>query len=299
MKTRFASALFALALPLLAQQEPAAAPAENLFYKAYWLEKGERNFAEAMTLYDQFLAQAPEHRLAKFAATNQFELLTRAGKTKDADAFAKKYEKLLGSVATGAPARAEGGDRPAGGAPERGDGARGEGGGRRGNFDPQARMAELKKQLEDAKAAGDTEKVAQLEARIKQMEQMAQGGGAGQGGGGRRGGFGQAVEFAKMDKAALDQFKTERLTQMSAMVERLKENGMEDRAKQVEESITSLKKALDDNKLDEAQKIYDKMREGMGRRRGGGGGGDGAPPAGGGANGAGGGERRGGGGGGK
>ena len=51
MKIRFAAALFALALPLMSQ-DAASAPAETLFYKAYWMEKGERNFAEAMSLYE-------------------------------------------------------------------------------------------------------------------------------------------------------------------------------------------------------------------------------------------------------
>ena len=55
MKIRFASALFALALPVLAQAPAANAAAENTFYKAFWMEKGERNFAGAMALYEQFL----------------------------------------------------------------------------------------------------------------------------------------------------------------------------------------------------------------------------------------------------
>lgn len=304
MKIRFAAALFALALPLAAQD--AAATAENLFYKAYWMEKGERDFAAAMTLYDQFLSQAPEHRLAKQAATFQFDLLTRSGKTKDAEAFAKKYEKLLGNVAVGAPARADGEGRGRGGE-GRGEGR---GPGAAGGGDMAARLAELKKQLEEAKAAGDTEKVAQLENRIRRMEQMAQGGGAGgqggqggpgqrgQGGpGGRRGGilFGDTklADASPEDITALK----ERLGNMEPMLERMRENMPEDKMKSLEEGITALKKALDENKMEDAQKALDKVRENMprmGGRRGGGGGG--AP--GGGGGGEGGEPRRGGGGGG-
>ena len=41
MNIRFTSALLALALPVLAQGDAASAP-ENLFYKAFYLEKGTR-----------------------------------------------------------------------------------------------------------------------------------------------------------------------------------------------------------------------------------------------------------------
>ncbi len=274
--------------------EAAATPAETIFYKAYWMEKGERNFAEAITLYEQFLAQAPEHRLAKQAATFEFDLMTRAGKTKEAEAFAKKYEKLLGNVAVGAPARADGEGRGRGGE-GRGAGAGGAAGAGAGG-DMQARLAELKKQLEDAKAAGETEKVAQLEQRIKRMEQMGQGGGAGgRGQGGAGGGrmrnplFGNQ-KLADMSADELTQFK-DGLANMEPMLERMKENLTEEQVKAVEESLTALKTALDANKLEDAQKAVDKLRENMPRRGGrrggegggGGGGGEGgARPAGGG-----------------
>src|SRR5262249_39681412 len=95
-------------------------------------------------------------------------------------------------------------------------------------------------------------------------------GGQGQGGGGRRGGFNQPVKkFAEMTKEELDEFKTQRLERMTGFVERMRENGQEDRAKQMEEGISAVKKALGDNKLDDAQKAWDKMTAGM--RRGGGG----------------------------
>src|SRR5262249_30498639 len=54
MKIRVASLLLALALPLTAQ-EPVADQTEAIFYKAYYLEKGQRDFAGAMSLYEQFL----------------------------------------------------------------------------------------------------------------------------------------------------------------------------------------------------------------------------------------------------
>jgi hypothetical protein len=135
MKIRIASTLLALALPLVAQ-EPAS-QVEAVFYKAYYLEKGQRDFAGAMTLYQQFLEKAPTHDLAKEAAKQQFRLLDRTGKTKERDAFQAKYKDLIGSMTAGGtrPERPERGDRPEGGRGERGErGGRGGFGGRSGGM---------------------------------------------------------------------------------------------------------------------------------------------------------------------
>ena len=136
MNFRIASTLLALALPLCAQEQ-SPSQVEATFYKAYYLEKGQRDFAGAMALYEEFLTKAPEHALAKEAATLQFKLLDRTGKTKERDAFKAKYEKLLGNIAD-APTRpaagGEGGERgERGERPQRGQGGQaGPGGGRGG-----------------------------------------------------------------------------------------------------------------------------------------------------------------------
>src|SRR5262245_53577269 len=71
MQLRLAAALLTLALPVLAQN-PAATEAENVFFKAFYLEKGERDLPGAMALYEKFLAMAPDHPKAKVAAQQQF-----------------------------------------------------------------------------------------------------------------------------------------------------------------------------------------------------------------------------------
>ncbi len=267
MKIRFAAALFALSFPLLAQ-DPAAS--EALFYKAYWLQNGERNFAEAMTLYDKFLQAAPEHPLVGRAAQFQFELLTRAGKTEEAKAFAVKYEKQLGKVAVPAPAAPKAdapATRPAGQAG--GDNAQ--------------RLADLKKQLEEAKASGDEETATRLQRQIARLEQAGgEGGGpGGPGGRGARGGMFGSKKLAEMTPEELEQFKGG-MERMSGMIERMKEANP-DGAKSMEENFNALKTALDANNLEEAQKVLDKVRESMpqrggrGGRGGQGGGGGGAP----------------------
>lgn len=274
MRIGIAAAVFALALPALAQ-DPAAA--ETTFYKAYYLEKGERDFAQAMALYDKFLAAAPEHKLAKVAAQQQLGLLQKTGKSKEAEAFAAKWEKVIGR--TGAPV-AEGGDKPAAEGGARGGEARAEGG---ADAAPaRARMAErltqLKEELAKAKESGDEAKAKQLEDQIKRMETAGAQGGrgqagqGGQGGQGRRGGFGQPVKkFAEMSKDEMDQFKTQRLEQMSRMIDMVRQRQGDDAAKKIEDSVAEVKKALDAGKIEDAQKAWDKLQENMPRRRGGGG----------------------------
>jgi hypothetical protein len=279
--------LLALALPVFAQ-DTAPSANEVLFYKAFFLEKGERDFAAAMSLYEKFLTAEPNHRLAKVAAQNNLNLLQRTGKGKDAEVFAQKYEKLLGGVAAPAPAPA---DRPAaeGEAPRgegRGQGGPGGQGGQRGQGRPamtpeqmQERLKGLKDELAKAKESGDTERVAQLERQIARMEnpqagQRGQGGQGGPGGQGGRRGM-QVKKFADMSKDELEEFKTTRLDGMTRFIDRIRESQGDEAAKKMEDGIAEVKKALDAGKTEDAQKAYDKLMEGMrGGRRGGGGGGN-------------------------
>lgn len=287
MKIPFASALFALTLPLVAQNPtPVASEAEVMFYKAYWLEKGQNDFAGAMVLYEQFLQAAPEHKLATDAAKQQFNLLSRTGKTKERDAFKEKYGKLLGALAT-APAEGDRGvragaprdDRPAGDRPAA------------GRPEPAARIAELEKQLAKAKEEGNTEEQKRLE---QQLERMRQAGRGQPGQGGRRGGLMGALagdkKIADMTDEELTRLK-EGLAQAGGMIEMMRERNPE-QADKLEAGVGSLQKALEANDKAAAQKALDALREAMPRRGRGG-------EAGGGRGGDGGGNRGGGGGGGR
>jgi tetratricopeptide (TPR) repeat protein len=278
------AAMFALAAPLSAQA-PAASEVEAIFYKAFYLEKGQRDFAGAMTLYEQFLSKAPEHKLAGEAARQQFALLDRTGKTKERDDFRAKYGKLLGAAAE-APARPAAAEGRGEGRPEgRGEG-RGEG--RPDGQRPQrggdmaARMAELEKQLAAARESGDEEAVKRLEQQLERMKQAGERGPRGEGGQpgqGRRGGgifglLGGDKKFADMSTEEIQQVK-DGLGQASTMIERMRDGGMTEQADKLEAGIDSLKKALDANKLDDAQKALEALRASMPRRGGRGGGGGG------------------------
>jgi tetratricopeptide (TPR) repeat protein len=294
MKIRVASLLLALALPLSAQ-DPAAEQTEAIFYKAYYLEKGQRDFAGAMALYEQFLAKAPDSKLAAAAAKQQYKLLDDTGKTKERDAFKAKYEKLLGNVAN-APAAGAGAGAP----PARGDGEGRPGGA--GRPDAQARAAELEKlqkELDKAKADGNAEEVKKLEAQIERAKQGGRGPGAGgQAGGGRRGG----LMAAMMSNKKISEMTAEEVTQLKdslgnsqRMIDGMKQNGQEEQAKKLEAGIETLKKALEANKTEDAQKALDALKEVMPQRRRGGGGNGGGAGNGGGNNGGGGGTNGGGG----
>lgn len=298
MKTTITAALFALALPLCAQT-PVSAETEALFYKAYYLEKGARDYAQASELYNQFLLKAPDHKLASEAATQQFALFDRLGKTKERDAFREKYAKLL---ANAQPAR---GDRPAAGDGDAAEGGRGQRGqrgqdgqggpGAGGRMDPAARLADLEKQLAKAKEEGDDAAVERLTAQIERTKQMAERGAGGQGQRGQRGGMNMfSKPLAEMNDQEMTQFK-EGMERMSGFMDRMKQNMTEEQAKKLDDNMAALKKALDAGKTEDAQKALDALRESMPQRRRGGGGGD----AGGQGGGEGGGEGRGGQGGGR
>ena len=267
MKIRFASALLALSLPLMAQ-EPVASEAEVMFYKAFYLEKGPKDFAAAMDLYQKFLDKAPEHKLAAEAAKQQFRLLDATGKQKERDAFKAKYEKLIGNL----PAAPAAGERAAG----RGEGERG------ARPDMAARLAELEEQLKKAKEAGNADEVKRLEQAIERAKQGGRGPG-GAGGPGARGGLMGMLRGDKkvkdMSAEELGQLK-EGVGQSAQMIERMRENGMGEAADKLDAGVAGLKKALDANDLDAAQKAMDELKAAMPQRGGGRRGGEGGGPGG-------------------
>ena len=222
MRTRIATTLLALALPLVAQ-DPASAQVEAVFYKAYYLEKGQRDFAGAMALYQQFLEKAPTHKLAKEAAKQQFRLLDRTGKTKERDAFQAKYKDLIGSLASGGtrPARPERGERPERG----GRGERGERGGFGGRSGGMRGMMQLMRA--DAKVS-------------------------------------------EMSKEDLEGLK-EGLGSAGETIERMRQWMGDDVADKLTKASDDLKKAIDEGKMEEADKALNALKEAfpMGRGRGG------------------------------
>lgn len=284
MMTRWTLAALLLALPLSAQT-PAVSDGEAMFYKAYWLQKSERRFAESLVLYDQFLQLAPRHALARQAATNRLELLTQLGDLAAARTFAKQYEALLGKVAIGSPAGAEqqpgSGEAGDEGAPRggRARGGRGSRQGRGGNR--QEELATAEKALEEAKAAGDDDRVAELTQRVERLQGGGrEGGNRGRGRGrGDRGGRGGSMRVFMGDTKVADMSDEQRtqlregLANMGPMMERMRERMSEEQVKALDSSIKALEKALDDDQVEAAQKALDKLRESMPwRRRGGGGG---------------------------
>lgn len=261
--------------PVMTRQAPAqdqSTEAENLFYKAFFLDRGRSQRDAAVTLYTQFLEKAPNHSYAKLAAQNAHILLNRDGKSEEASAFRNKYATLLDADAN----RNDAGDAAAGRATG-GPGQRGERGQRPQRGEGRRampNMEELQAELTKAKEAGDEAKVKELEGQIQRIEQFRQRGGQrGQGGqGGRGGAFGLLQrKVTELSDEEIGQL-TQGLDRMSGFIDRMRDNGQDEQANKLEKSITSFKKALADGNKEEAEKIRTEITANMprfGRGRGG------------------------------
>lgn len=230
----FAAAL--LALPCVAQD--AISQADAQFYRAFYLERAERDFEGALTAYQAFVKANPEHAHAKKAAQGIVGLLGRLGRGEEASKMRKgDLAQYFAADAAGVkPASAEAkakevaeagaGERPARG--NRGQGNRGQGNrgqGQRGNR------------------------------------------GQGGAGGGRRGGMGRLfnTKLVDMDDGEMAQF-VEGLDRMGRMTQRMRDNGMAERADQLEASVKKIKEAIEGGKLEEAQKVLDELAASFRRR---------------------------------
>lgn len=251
-----------------AQDTAAAAQAENMFYRAFFLDRGERRPKEALELYTKFLEVAPAHRYAGRAAQGGLTILNNEGRMEEAEKFKAKFASQLRNVSTG-DAR-----------PEARPDARPEGAPAAANA---ARLKELKDQLEKAKEEGDEQATRRLERQIRMLESGQ--GGRGMGGEGRPGAEGRpgggragaggilgGKKLTEMNDEELASFKTG-LANTGRMAERMRENGMAEQADRLEGSIKKVKDLLEAGKKEEAQKALEEMRAGMGGGRAGRGGG--------------------------
>jgi TolA-binding protein len=279
-KMKFRAFVFAagLVLPAAAQEKEKvpAAEAEVLFLRAFYLDKGERRFDEAVELYRKFLDAAPDHRYAAPAARNAFGLLNRTGKVEEANKLREAHAKLLDRVPVadrepGAGAQAGAGDRP---------GARGGGAGAEpaaGQADARReqmaqRLADLKERLETARNEGDEQQVERLTAQIKRLEEAIAGGGAGRGpGAGRGAGGGRGGQpqkpLTEMSAEELASFQERMKPLVERMVARLRENGDDAGADKLNASYEKAIGLIKEGKLEEAEKIRAELTPR--RRRGG------------------------------
>lgn len=116
-------------LPLAAQARPGE-NVDNLFYRAFFLERGQRDYAAAAKLYQDFLGKAPDSRFAARAARSAYGLLARLDRAEEAEAFRSSHAEILGQSKAVAKTSAEEAEPP--GAGERGRGRRGGSAGRGG-----------------------------------------------------------------------------------------------------------------------------------------------------------------------
>ncbi|MAE77057.1 MAG: SAM-dependent methyltransferase [Planctomycetes bacterium] len=80
---------------LLAQGPVGQDVPEQVFYRAFFHDRGERDAPRALRLYRRFLAESPKHALAGEAARFTLNLLQQMRRGKEATAFAKQHAALL------------------------------------------------------------------------------------------------------------------------------------------------------------------------------------------------------------
>ena len=264
--------------------------AMNVFYKAFWLERGARKLGDAVTHYRKFLAMAPKSEHAPRAARSLVNLLYREDKVEEAQAAEKMFKDVLAQrPARGADARGgRGGERGGRGGMGRGErggrGGMGRGGDRGGRGgagagntgrDMTAVVQRLEKQIADAKKEGDDEMVAKLQRRLDRVKagagrQGGQGGqGAGRGGRGDRGGRGGEGRGGRGNRGGrrgmrpLNEMSKEEATQwldrMEGFMDRILERMDETRAAEFEKGFKEMKKLVAAGKLEEAEKLRAKV----------------------------------------
>lgn len=276
-----------LALPglnaqiVITEKAPAAQPAQpaqddasdSIFYKAFYLAEGARQYDQAIDLYKQFLAASPKSKLAPRAARSLVNLLYRTDKVDAAEAAKKDFAALLEQ----APAAAGAGEQDArprgeGGQRQRPPQGRGEGGAPgqapASTEQIEARKRQIKQaeeQLAEAKNAGDEEAAARLTRQIQRYKDdlaatEARGAG-GQGGRpgarqpGGQGGGRMARPFAEMTQEEA----TQAVERMGGMVDFVRQRQGDEAAKKMEDSIAKMKDLIKEGKLAEADKIRAEM----------------------------------------
>jgi len=285
MFTKTASAFALVALCSLARAQGDQKVDDNTFYKAFYLDRGEKKYDAAEPLYRKFLTAHADSNLAPMAARNLVQLLHRVGKSDDANALSQQYSALIKAAPKETPDQPANPPQPGEGGGRRGQGAGGMGG-RGGNFDPEARAKELeglKKDLEAAKTAGDQKKVDELTQRITRLENAGR---RGQGGQGGRGGFqmGPPKPLAEMSDTEREEWLTQIKERTTNMANMMRDRGNDEAADRIEEALKKYEGLVKEKKYAEAEEAMRAMMPTRGRRGGGGGGegGPGAGPAGGG-----------------
>lgn len=77
------------------EKAPASTEHDHLFYKAYFLERGERKLPQAIELYQEFLTKAGKSGYAPRAANYLVNCLNRANRLDEAREVKEKYSELL------------------------------------------------------------------------------------------------------------------------------------------------------------------------------------------------------------
>jgi hypothetical protein len=255
----------------------------NLFYKAFYLESGARKFDAAIEAYREYLGASPKGHFAPRSAYSLRQLLNRVGREDEAREVGERYKDVLSLRRRG---RMRGADARSGGRGDRGGNRRGDRGGNRDRNSEQKRnyaaqlekltknLEATEKALENAANGDDPAKIEKLQKKVNKISNQIKviqrrmergdnprrGGAEGENRGRRRG---NRPALKDMSKEDLDSM----VERMGRMVDRISQNVDADRAENIEKNYAKFKKLVEAGKLDEAQKMVNKMFGGMRRRR--------------------------------
>lgn len=256
-------------VPVLRDAEPAkATEAEVLFLRAFYFEKGERRFDEAVAAYRKFLDIAPEHRYARTAARNVIGLLNRSGKVDEATELRQKFAALVERVPVADRKETPVSAKDNRDADQGGAAAAPEGGvaslSAEQRQELESRLKTLKEQI--AQAEGDESQVQRLTRQATRIEEQLAGRAPARDRGARagRGGLSNQKPLTEMSAEELEAFQQT----MSTTLDRLRESGNTERAEQMSTAFDKLKQLIKDGKLEEAEKLRAESMRGR-RRRGG------------------------------
>ncbi len=251
----FAVLLLAGAAPR-AQEEPPAptdaeAKAETLFYRAFFAYRGERRYDEALRLYREFLAAAPEHRHAVRAARDVLTILTRRGDSGAAEEARGAYASILVD-----PAAAERAERRRRGVDDASDESEAE-----AEADPAGGEEEKGGEGAEAQPKGQNEEPANVE---QGAEPAPPRGGTGE----RRGrGFGR-LDFSQASDAEIDAHMQRMGEFVPRAVERLRDAGEDETAAAAEKAWQELQEAVEGGDKAAAQAAMQTLSRNLRRRRG-------------------------------
>jgi tetratricopeptide (TPR) repeat protein len=244
--------------------------ANQLFYKAFYLQNGAKKFNKAIELYGKFLRESPKSQFAPIAARNTLNLLYRTNQIDQANEFRENHKGLLARA--GRKARNSGQEGRVRDRNKQGGRVRRSGNPRNAGAQLERlekRLVDLQKKIAEARESGDMDTVEKLEGRLanlkKALKRIQESGRRGNNPGNRGPGRRNAGRrnagrrmMKPLTKMSAEELK-EHVKLMGSMIERFSDRmvdrGMEEQAKKIRDNFKKFKALVEAGKIKEAQEF--------------------------------------------